>query len=225
MKEYYLYLIWQDPNSRRNFIIGKLTRGEKYKFEYMPEAEEARKEGWHELNAFPKVEEYFSDIVFPIFSSRLPDRKRRDINEILKKYSLQSYDEFELLRKSGAQLPIDTYHFIDPIFPKDQHIEKDFYVAGIRYHAKCKHGNCEQLQLSVGDRLTLIPEPDNLHDKNAIYLADAKGGKIGYVPRYYNRAVLDRFEKKETYSCVVIEVNQNHICSECVKVRLKMPIL
>ncbi|MBU3181659.1 hypothetical protein [Clostridium psychrophilum] len=49
--------------------------------------------------------------MFPAFSSRLPDKRRKDVKEILAKY-----DAFELLKKSGGKLPIDSLKFIDPIF-------------------------------------------------------------------------------------------------------------
>ena len=49
-----------------------------------------------------------------IFSSRLPNPKRRDMDKILEKYGLAQYDGYELLRKNGGRLPIDTYEFICP---------------------------------------------------------------------------------------------------------------
>ena len=223
MKDYYLYLIWQDPNSRRNFTVGKLTHNEKYIFAYVPEAKEAKKFGWEYLKAFPENKEYISDTLFPAFSSRLPDRKRRDIGTILKKYSLDSYDDFELLRRSGAKLPIDTYRFIDPIFPEDESIQRDFFIMGVHYYVDCANESYKYLQSLVGKYLSLIPEPENEHDPNAIYIADGNGKKIGYVPRYYSTAILNRINAKFTYSCVVTEVNQAKSCSECVKVRLNIP--
>ncbi len=78
---------------------------------------------------------YESDVLFPVFASRLPDRKRRDINKILEKYGLVEFDEFELLRKSEARLPIDTYSFIDPIFSADETVEREFFVMGVRHHS------------------------------------------------------------------------------------------
>ncbi len=58
---------------------------------------------------------YKSDILFPIFSSRLPDSKRKDINKILDKYNLDKYDEFDLLVKSKGKLPIDSLSFVEII--------------------------------------------------------------------------------------------------------------
>ena len=46
---------------------------------------------------------YKSEKLFPIFASRLPDRKRKDIKMILDKYDLEEYDEYMLLKRSGSQ--------------------------------------------------------------------------------------------------------------------------
>lgn len=224
MKNEYLFLIWKDPNTRRNFTIGKLSSGEKFTFCYLPDAAEAKKFGWSFLNSFPEDKEYSSEVLFPAFSSRLPDRKRRDIDKILLKYGMSHFDEFELLKKSGARLPIDTYEFIDPIFPEDKTIQREFFVMGIRHHAPCNGKDCERLPvLEKGNELKLVPEPENTHDKFAIRVETQNGIHIGYIPRYYNQQVLARINTGVTYSCTVIEVLQNNICSECVKVRLLIP--
>ena len=43
----YLLLIWKDPNTRRNFTIGKLTYQEKYFFEYLEDTSLA--EHWSQV--------------------------------------------------------------------------------------------------------------------------------------------------------------------------------
>lgn len=96
----------------RKYVVGKLTCDCNYKFEYCYD-NEAIEAGWQPLVAFPERRVYESEILFPVFSSRIPDRKRRDIQKILDKYGLKEFDEFELLRKSGGHLPIDTYEFLD----------------------------------------------------------------------------------------------------------------
>ena len=105
----------------------------------------AEDHGWSKLEAFPEMKEYKSKVMFPAFASRLPDRKRRDMKRILRKYGLEEFDEFELLKKSGARLPIDTYEFINPIFPDDETVLRDFYVMAIPYSAESTVVNCDQL--------------------------------------------------------------------------------
>ena len=78
----FLYLTWGDPNSGKRFIVGKLTRGERFVFEYTG-CSEAEKCGWERLEAFPEEKRYESETLFSIFSSRLPNPKRRDMDKIL----------------------------------------------------------------------------------------------------------------------------------------------
>ncbi len=222
----FLYLIWKDPQSRRNFTIGKLGHGEKYTFEYCKDFGIAENYGWTKFEVFPEEKVYESEILFPVFASRLPDRKRRDIDKILEKYGLSEFDEFELLRKSEARLPIDTYSFIDPIFPEDETVEREFFVMGIRHHAPCAGEDCTLLpNVSNGDELIFRREPENKYDSNAICILTKNNELLGYVPRYYNLAILERLEKGMSYSCKVIDINRNLFmdCSECIKVKLKMP--
>lgn len=220
----FLYLIWKDPQTRRNFTVGRLVRGEKYQFEYCEEYTLAEQYGWRKLDAFPEEKVYESATLFPVFASRLPDPKRRDIQNILKKYELTSYDEYELLRKSSARLPIDTYEFIDPIFPEDESIQRDFFIMGIRHSTPCHGDDCGLLPLiAIGDFLVLRPEPENTNDPMAICVETQNGEKLGYVPRYYNRGILERLSKCLSYSCRVLEINLSKNCSECVKVRFNIP--
>lgn len=221
----YLLLIWKDPETRRNYTVGKLTRGDFFTFQYYGEAENAEEAGWKLLGAFPTYQEYRSNTMFPVFSSRLPDKKRRDIQNILEKYGLMEYDEFELLRRSGARLPIDTYEFIDPISPDDKEVTREFYITGIRYHSACQGSDCGALPgVKVGDILLLEEEPENAYDPMAIRVLTQEQEVLGYVPRYYNKAILARLHDGMGYSCKITEVNANmRNCSECLKARLTMP--
>lgn len=221
----YLLLIWKDPETRRNYTVGKLTRGDFFTFQYYDEAENAEEAGWKLLGAFPTYQEYRSNTMFPVFSSRLPDKKRRDIQNILEKYGLMEYDEFELLRRSGARLPIDTYEFIDPILPDGKEVEREFYITGIRYHSACQGSDCGALPgVKVGDMLLLEEEPENAYDPMAIRVLTQEKEVLGYVPRYYNKAILARLHDGMGYSCKITEVNANmRNCSECLKARLTMP--
>ena len=57
-------------------------------------------------------------------------------------------------------------------------------LAGSQYYAVGELWR----EMRVGDPLTLIREPDNRHDRNAIRV-EWRGRKLGYVPRAENRAV------------------------------------
>ena len=57
-------------------------------------------------------------------------------------------------------------------------------LAGSQYYAVSEQWQ----QMAVGDRLDMIREPDNRHDRRAIRV-EWRGHKLGYVPRAENRAV------------------------------------
>ncbi len=68
-------------------------------------------------------------------------------------------------------------------------------LAGSQYYAV----STSWTDIRVGDRLTLIREPDNRHDRHAIRV-EWNGHKLGYVPRAENKAAaraMDGGEKLE----------------------------
>lgn len=220
----YIYLVWQDPSTRRRMVVGKLERGNGYTFTYEQDYEKAMEHGWDMLKSFPEKKVYHSEKMFPAFSSRLPDPKRRDIDTILQEYEIDYYDEYELLKKTGARLPIDSYEFVDPIFPEDEVVVREFYISGVRHSDICDGSECASMQpVNVGDELTLEMEPDNSEDENAVKICTSGGIKVGYIPRYYSEAVTGRLKKGLTYRCKVLDVACEKNCRECLRVELQMP--
>jgi len=216
----YIYLIWKEPSTRRNYIVGQLSKNGQYEFSYGHEVQEAIKNGFELLIPFSDINKvYKSDMLFPTFSSRLPDKKRRGIEKILLKYDLQEYDEYELLKRSGARLPIDSLEFIEPI-PKEYNgkIKRTFYIAGVRYYNDCKGGDCNKaLHLEANNKLKFELDPKNQYDKNAVKIIDAKRNHVGYLPRYYSESMTNILTKVTLYTCTVLEVNKQNKCNECIK--------
>ena len=86
----YLYLIWKSEQTRKQYIIGQLTKNGQYEFQYSEEVQSAIADGFKPLLCFPDLNKvYKDDRLFAIFKSRLPDRKRKNIQEILEKYGGQ----------------------------------------------------------------------------------------------------------------------------------------
>lgn len=219
-----LYLIWKNPFNRRNYVVGKLTRNAGFEFEYFGDFQEALDSGWTLFEAFPEKRKYTGKDLFAAFSSRLPDRKRRNIDDILVKYGLTEYDGFELLRKSGGKLPIDMYEFIDPIFPEDEVVDREFYIAGVRHLSVCKGDDCDKRPyLEKGMKLLLEMDADNEKDPNAVMILTSNKEPLGFIPRYYSDSITKRLNDGITYSCEVVDFDNNCICENCIKVRLRMP--
>lgn len=219
----YLYLIWKHPETRKQYIVGILSKNGLFEFEYGKEIDEARKNGFQGIAAFEDFsKKYTSEKLFPVFASRLPDKKRRGISNILKRYNLDEYDEYLLLKNSGARLPIDTFEFIDPIFDDEETISRDFFIAGVRHYLPHCEDKCnfDNVNLNTNDELILELEPDNEFDSNAVEIFNSDNIKLGYIPRYYSSQVAKMMEENKKVTCKVIEFNPNTNCRECIKVNL-----
>lgn len=74
-------------------------------------------------------------------------------------------------------------------------------LAGSQYHALADH----LADMQVGDRLELVREPDNPHDRQAIRV-DWRGRKLGYVPRRENRILAAALDNGEPLLARIVEL-------------------
>ncbi len=77
-------------------------------------------------------------------------------------------------------------------------------LAGSQYYAVSRVWT----DIRAGDRLTLIREPDNRHDRNAVRL-EWNSHKLGYVPRAENRAVAQALDAGETLEARVTRLRDD----------------
>ena len=63
-------------------------------------------------------------------------------------------------------------------------------LAGFQYYA----GTARWDEMHVGDKLTLVREPENEHDANAVRV-EWRGTKLGYLPRAENRSVAAEMDR------------------------------
>ncbi|MCL2323060.1 MAG: DNA-binding protein [Oscillospiraceae bacterium] len=211
----YIYLAWKDPALCKTYIVGKLSKNKNYVFEYI-KGQHEKLENFEPLVAFPDVNKtYTNRNLFATFAARLPDKRRPEIKSILAEYNLKEYDEYELLKKSGAALPIDTFYFIDPILDIDEpFIERTFYI-------NCGSTDCTMYdKLKAGDILDLEIEKANTLDSHAIKI-NFNDTFVGYVPDFFSREVSECIKKGRSIECKVIYLSpyKKH-CREYVKVRL-----
>lgn len=218
----YLYLIWKAEKSRKQYVVGQLTKNGQFEFRYDVEVQAAIEDGFSLLICFPDVEAlYTDDELFSVFSCRLPDRRRKNIQEILDKYGLEEFDEYLLLKRSGARLPIDSLEFIDPIFNTEEKIKRFFYVAGVRHYSNCEGTDCTKaIEITRGDEIIFKAEKDNAYDKDAVQILDTTGRLLGYVPRYYSQGVSELLDKGKKIVGHVYNVDKRKNCNECLKVVL-----
>lgn len=115
MEKDLVYLVWTDKTTGNKYKVAMLYKeNNKFYFKYILEnVKEAEKYGFNLLIAFQSLNAtYENPQLFAVFSSRLPDENRPEIKEILATYGMKEYDEFELLKRSGAKLPTDNYEFV-----------------------------------------------------------------------------------------------------------------
>jgi len=77
-------------------------------------------------------------------------------------------------------------------------------LAGSQYYAL----STVWREIQAGDALTLVREPDNRHDANAVRV-EWQGRKLGYVPRAGNRVIAAAMDAGERLTARVSSVNDN----------------
>ena len=136
---------------------------------------------------------------------------------------MQEYDAYALLKASGARLPIDSLHFVDPILDISTAFDRDFYMAGARHYLACDGEDCLLVtELDRGDQLFLKKEPDNKQDAYAIEIMTGNNKRVGYIPRYYSKAFTRLLDENRKIVCHVKRIEKNKPCSECVTLHIEV---
>lgn len=104
-------LFWSDINDNR-YLLGEFYKKEGfYYFEINEEGLKiALKHGCFglgKINILEKVNK--SEELFDFFKNRIPPKGNPDINRFLKSIGLEEYDEYEILKRTGARLITDRY--------------------------------------------------------------------------------------------------------------------
>lgn len=77
-------------------------------------------------------------------------------------------------------------------------------LAGFRY----AEATVVWPELRPGDRLDLVREPDNPHDRNAVRV-EWRGRKLGYVPRAENEALAWAMDRGETVTARISRLREH----------------
>lgn len=215
--------VYNKNQEHSRVLVGTISvQNEIYSFSY---SEEYKMSGGKPLIPFFDLDKvYHCNRLFPVFSSRLPDRKRKDIDRILEKYGMQTYDEFTLLQRSKGRLPIDLLEFIEPLELEeiDQFVLE---VAGISHYDACSP-NCQQRLLNIGDWLDLRLDECNKYDKYAVKLF-YQNKLVGFIPVYYSEVISKYIKEGNKLQARVVYLKKcehgesdSAYCCDCVKVRL-----
>ena len=207
-----LYLAWRDPKGRTWFPVGRLSfDGKVYRFVYTKGAKQSPN-----FLPFARMEElttiYESDELFPLFANRLLSKKRPEYQEFLQWLNTRpgEDDPLTLLARTGGIRETDLLAvFPCPERGADNKYRVQFFSHGLRYllpEAIARIHN-----LSPGEQLYLMPDPQNPHDPCAVALrTDDPVALVGYCPRYLagDFLCLLREAGSENTKVVVEKVNQ-----------------
>ena len=210
-----LYLAWQAPDHMRErfrwavAILG-LNQGVCTLRYLTPGGEfESLNQGrsFDEIEAFgyagypafnPRRLEHNSGVLEALMR-RLPPRNRPDYNDYRQQFRLApdaAPSDFALLGATEAKLPSDGFSLVDPLNPEDSECDLMIEVAGYRYYA-----NSLSAPLELGQPVTVVAEPENQKDRNAVALR-VRGETIGYVNRLQAPTFLKWLTARNISACV-----------------------
>ncbi|MFD1040196.1 HIRAN domain-containing protein [Virgibacillus byunsanensis] len=210
-----LWVVWQNPKTRSYYHIGTLSYFDNhYEFSYTS----AQKEYW-KLNdalkdeymlhpAFPDPNKtYKSKELFNAFDRRLPSPIRADFSIIMEELGLdKNHSKMEILEETRGRLANDTYSFERPLrVESDGNVHTSFFIHGMRYQKLPK--NWPQLLKTI-KTVTLVQEPENSYDPNAVAIYTETGVKLGYIPGFYSKGVFALLENGASPIVTISKVNE-----------------
>lgn len=90
----------------KEILIGEVAKKDNvYIFKYDKEGvKKAKKIGFSYIVGFKDIDqEYMSEKLFSVFTSRIPPKNRHDIDKILNELELSNYDEIEILKRTNGK--------------------------------------------------------------------------------------------------------------------------
>jgi HIRAN domain len=202
-----LYLAWQEPKERHWFPVGRLSfDGVMYRFVYTKGA--TRSPDFMPFAQMPDLHTcYASAELFPLFKNRILSKSRPEYPSFLNwlDVSTDADDPLTLLARSGGERATDSLRIIPyPVRSPEGLYRLSFFSHGIRYlpdSVKAFMGD-----LTPGDAVLLMPDPQNPFDADALALRTASPAvMVGYCPRYLNRDFRVLLQADAHATCVHVE--------------------
>lgn len=184
-----LLLVWRPsqtgtPRTRR--VVAEVVQPKEHPWavlRYLAGSEDfdqATAEGFQGYPAFKVEQLEHASNVLDSFMRRLPPRNREDFDQYLIRHRLprnSKMSDMALLAYTNAKLPGDEFELYPDLTSTRPPFEMIIEVAGFRHQDGVALDD-----IYVGDPLTLKPEPDNIHDPNAIAVFHS-GKRIGHIDR------------------------------------------
>ena len=202
-----LFVAWQDPQTRQWYPVGKLTvEGGVYRFVYTKGATLSK--NFIPFGSLRDLHEvYRSPDLFPLFANRLISKKRPEYRDFLRWLDLQEVEAYPLVilaRTEGVRATDSLTVFPCPEPDAQGRYVVHFFSHGLRHLAEESRIRINTLR--AGDKLYLLPDPQNPHDGYAIALRTNDPATIvGYCPRYISRDFLEILENSPDSSEVHVK--------------------
>lgn len=208
-----LYVGWQDQSSRRWYPIGRLTAdGDRYVFEYLRGASRARDEAnFRGISQFPDFDRTYRSVeLFPFFQNRVKSSKRADSDDEIRRLGLSEPDTelraFDILSRTYGQRMTDRFQIYPPPSVDGREVTLTFFTRGIR-HRNEKTRSRWQSGTAPVEPIRFSPDPDNDYDPNALYVVDAEGWDMGYLPWFYTESFSQLVDAEVPYEIQVRRQN------------------
>jgi hypothetical protein len=78
-------------------------------------------------------------------------------------------------------------------------------------------------EVRTGDELTLVREPDNPHDRNAVRV-EWRGYKLGYVPRAENEAVARQLDRGTRLVARISRIQHTRAPNRRIEFEIHLPL-
>jgi hypothetical protein len=215
-----LFLVWQNPQTRRFAPVGVLERQPEgsFLFRYIRQALETP--GFRPLVAFPELNgAYRSEGLPAFFENRIMSSRRPDFSEWVEALDLDpdTAGPMELLARAGGSRATDTFNLVaEPEVDASGRATLLFLAHGVR-HLDGATNRIERL--SAGDELHLRLEPTNPMNERALLVDDQGGEPVGYVPDWMLECVHDLLAADSNARVSVEHVNgpaaPNHLRLLC----------
>lgn len=180
-----IHLCWRPGKGSKRISVGTIkhsvTGG--VRFIYNPVGvQEAKKYGFTCYEGFPDIEKEYTENVIEIFGQRIIKSERSDVSVFYDFWGVdKAYkdDDVYMLAYTQGLLPTDNFEFLADFNPA-KGLSFVSEIAGLS-EAQLPAGT-----ITVGDELTYVLEPTNVHDDKAVKLF--KGvDYVGYVKLIHSR--------------------------------------
>jgi len=187
-------LTWQTPlgtgGERRRHAVGELVADNGgARFRYLSDTASfsaAVEDGFEGYPGIALASEPSEDTL-AIFLRRLPNTDRPDYDQFLQTFGLSpdaGWSGLSLLAYTGARLAGDSFSITETFDGFDRPFRYIFDVAGFRRFMSAA------TDLQTGDNVSLVHQPDNAHDQNAVQVLRDTGECLGYINRLQSERLL-----------------------------------